>query len=188
MNEYIERKLFPQKLCEAAWGRKKTFESLATNRTSAVRTEYCLLQNIADLISLRGAFHVCLKYLAQLSVVQWCSIWPPNRNWVKFQILTSNSSICLWIKIATTVSIFLNTCSLSHFVSGWKPWSSWSRCNKNCDVGEQFRTRECVNKECDGSSRESRKCNEFECYGERVSFVLRSGLQISTSGNVWRTV
>lgn len=48
---------------------------------------------------------------------------------------------------------------------GWKPWSSWSRCNKNCDVGEQFRTRECVNKECDGSSRESRKCNEFECYG-----------------------
>lgn len=114
MNEYIERKLFPQKLCEAAWGRKKTFESLATNRTSAVRTEYCLLQNIADLISLRGAFHMCPKYFAQLSVVQWCSIWPPNRNWVKFQILTSNSSICLWIKIATTVSIFLNTCSLSH--------------------------------------------------------------------------
>ena len=69
MNEYIERKLFPQKLCEAAWGRKKTFESLATNRTSAVRTEYCLLQNIADLISLRGAFHMCPKYFAQLSVV-----------------------------------------------------------------------------------------------------------------------
>ncbi|XP_022794273.1 uncharacterized protein LOC111332994 isoform X2 [Stylophora pistillata] len=48
---------------------------------------------------------------------------------------------------------------------GWKTWSSWSRCNKNCDGGEQFRTRVCVNKECDGSSRESRKCNEFECYG-----------------------
>lgn len=84
------------------------------------------------------------------------------------------------------VNTFLTLALSHHFVSGWKPWSSWSRCNKNCDVGEQFRTRECVNKECDGSSRESRKCNEFECYGE-VSFVLRSGLQISTSGNVWRT-
>lgn len=48
---------------------------------------------------------------------------------------------------------------------GWKPWSSWSKCSKNCDGGEQTRTRVCFANECDGSTRERRSCNMYECYG-----------------------
>ncbi|XP_078378251.1 uncharacterized protein LOC144661381 isoform X3 [Oculina patagonica] len=48
---------------------------------------------------------------------------------------------------------------------GWKPWSSWSRCSKNCGEGEQTRTRVCFAKECDGWTKETRTCNKYECYG-----------------------
>ena len=49
--------------------------------------------------------------------------------------------------------------------SGWKPWSSWSKCSKNCDGGKQTRTRACSVKECDGRTRQTRSCNTYECDG-----------------------
>lgn len=54
------------------------------------------------------------------------------------------------------------TCRLT---SGWKPWSSWSKCSKNCDGGKQTRTRACSVKECDGRTRQTRSCNTYECDG-----------------------
>ncbi|CAH3129393.1 unnamed protein product [Porites lobata] len=48
---------------------------------------------------------------------------------------------------------------------GWKPWSSWSKCSKNCDGGKQTRTRACSVKECDGRTRQTRSCNTYECDG-----------------------
>lgn len=49
--------------------------------------------------------------------------------------------------------------------TGWKPWSSWSKCGKNCDGGKQTRTRACSVKECDGRTRQTRSCNTYECDG-----------------------
>ncbi|KAJ8306418.1 hypothetical protein KUTeg_016963 [Tegillarca granosa] len=50
----------------------------------------------------------------------------------------------------------------------WKLWSSWDSCSVTCGGGTQNRTRICVEPEhggqsCTGPSRQSVRCNDFEC-------------------------
>lgn len=70
---------------------------------------------------------------------------------------------------------------------GWKPWSSWGKCSKNCGGGEQTRARKCFAKDCDGSTRETRSCNMFECYGLKdIARLVREGQQppVSRTENI----
>ena len=54
----------------------------------------------------------------------------------------------------------------------WSKWSSWSRCDRVCDIGVQWRERSCANptpsgngKDCLGHGREARECNVHPCQG-----------------------
>ncbi|XP_069502497.1 SCO-spondin-like [Ambystoma mexicanum] len=45
----------------------------------------------------------------------------------------------------------------------WSEWSPWSMCSVSCGGGEQTRTRECRQLECEGRSVQSKTCNTQVC-------------------------
>lgn len=49
---------------------------------------------------------------------------------------------------------------------GWSDWSSWSACSSECGGGQQYRTRICEKKNCDGNDKMARACNTHSCKGE----------------------
>lgn len=49
--------------------------------------------------------------------------------------------------------------------SGFGEWSIWSNCTVTCGGGQQYRTRTCERKNCDGHSQISRPCNVQACTG-----------------------
>lgn len=52
---------------------------------------------------------------------------------------------------------------------GWSDWSTWSACSAECGGGQQYRTRSCDRKGCDGNDKMARACNTHSCRGESAA-------------------
>lgn len=48
---------------------------------------------------------------------------------------------------------------------GWSEWSDWTKCDKPCGGGRQYRHRSCTVGSCSGTSLKERTCNENSCGG-----------------------
>ena len=88
--------------------------------------------------------------------------------------------IVSYINLISTSRSSLRVFSVCVTVDGmWSNWSNFGSCSKTCGGGNKKRGRTCTNpapanggKYCQGASSESAGCNEQDCPGELMYYIL----------------
>jgi a disintegrin and metalloproteinase with thrombospondin motifs 7 len=109
--------------------------------------------------------------------VLWCRIGESSSCLTKYEQV-ADGTLCgtddinnLWCLNGKCVHIEPFDRSID---GGWGEWSNWTDCNRRCNIGVQYKDRQCNNpaprnhgKYCIGQKREYRLCNTHKCLNSK---------------------
>ncbi|XP_045184493.2 semaphorin-5B-like [Mercenaria mercenaria] len=80
------------------------------------------------------------------------------------------NALVTYLKTGFTPAPQTTTAGAAAIDGAWSTWSSWSACDKTCDLGLRTKTRSCTSpipqnggQYCPGNDKESEFCNAFAC-------------------------